>query len=153
MLSEKGSTTIRLCRWTMGTGQVGLERFKSRSSSSTMSLTVPVVIRCSLFSFPSPSDLIVGDYGGPMFLLPGLVYTCYITGTDLGEERRHEMKRYIRNHQNRDGGWGLHIEGESSMKGSTLNYVALRLLGEDAKSEAAIHGRKWIESHGGALCK
>ncbi|KAF5934817.1 hypothetical protein HYC85_025946 [Camellia sinensis] len=46
-----------------------------------------------------------GDYGGPMFLLPGL---------------------------NRDGGWGLHIEGPSTMFGTCLSYVTLRLLGEEA---------------------
>ncbi|URE19820.1 Prenyltransferase and squalene oxidase repeat [Musa troglodytarum] len=44
-----------------------------------------------------------GDYGGPMFLLPGL---------------------------NKDGGWGLHIEGTSTMFGTALTYVILRLLGE-----------------------
>ncbi|KAJ9568318.1 hypothetical protein OSB04_004284 [Centaurea solstitialis] len=66
-----------------------------------------------------------GDYGGPMFLLPGL---------------------------NRDGGWGLHIEGHSTMFGSALNYVTLRLLGEGANDgEGAMEkGRKWILDHGGA---
>ncbi|PPD70491.1 hypothetical protein GOBAR_DD32626 [Gossypium barbadense] len=54
----------------------------------------------------------LGDYGGPMFLLPGL---------------------------NRDGGWGLHIEGPSTMFGTVLNYVSLRLLGEGAEGgEGAI---------------
>ncbi|KAL0410335.1 UNVERIFIED_CONTAM: Lupeol synthase [Sesamum latifolium] len=31
---------------------------------------------------------------------------------------------------NEDGGWGLHIEGHSTMFGSVLSYVALRLLGQ-----------------------
>nr|KAJ0214224.1 hypothetical protein LSAT_V11C400209710 [Lactuca sativa] len=66
-----------------------------------------------------------GDIGGPMFLLPGL---------------------------NRDGGWGLHIEGHSTMFGSALNYVTLRLLGEGCNDgEGAMEkGRKWILDHGGA---
>nr|KAJ0211141.1 hypothetical protein LSAT_V11C400209690 [Lactuca sativa] len=67
-----------------------------------------------------------GDYGGPMFLLPV---------------------------QNRDGGWGLHIEGHSTMFGSALNYVTLRLLGEganDGEGGAMEKGRKWILDHGGA---
>ncbi|KAI7731618.1 hypothetical protein M8C21_019686 [Ambrosia artemisiifolia] len=66
-----------------------------------------------------------GDYGGPMFLLPGL---------------------------NIDGGWGLHIEGHSTMFGSALNYVTLRLLGEGANDGdgAMEKGRKWILDHGGA---
>ncbi|PPR88784.1 hypothetical protein GOBAR_AA31905 [Gossypium barbadense] len=66
-----------------------------------------------------------GDYGGPMFLLPGL---------------------------NRDGGWGLHIEGPSTMFGTVLNYVSLRLLGEGAEGvQGAIEkAREWILEHGSA---
>ncbi|KAK8635354.1 hypothetical protein V6N13_004095 [Hibiscus sabdariffa] len=66
-----------------------------------------------------------GDNGGPMFLLPGL---------------------------NEDGGWGLHIEGQSTMFGSALNYVTLRLLGEGPNDgEGAMdRGRDWILNHGGA---
>uniref|UniRef100_F6GYJ9 Terpene cyclase/mutase family member n=1 Tax=Vitis vinifera TaxID=29760 RepID=F6GYJ9_VITVI len=66
-----------------------------------------------------------GDYGGPMFLLPGL---------------------------NEDGGWGLHIEGPSTMFGTVLSYVTLRLLGEGGFGvEGAMeNGRKWILDHGGA---
>ncbi|KAL6334598.1 hypothetical protein AAG906_019233 [Vitis piasezkii] len=33
---------------------------------------------------------------------------------------------------NKDGGWGLHIEGLSTMFGTMLSYVTLRLLGEGA---------------------
>ena len=54
--------------------------------------------------------------------------------------------------QNRDGGWGLHIEGPSTMFGSVLNYVTLRLLGEEAEDGqgAVDKARKWILDHGGA---
>nr|GMD06509.1 beta-amyrin synthase isoform X2 [Ipomoea batatas] len=53
---------------------------------------------------------------------------------------------------NEDGGWGLYIDGHSTMIGSALNYVTLRLLGEEADDgEGAIaRGRKWILEHGGA---
>ncbi|CAH1421817.1 unnamed protein product [Lactuca virosa] len=97
-----------------------------------------------------------GDYGGPMFLLPGLVITLTITGAlnaVLSKEHKREMCRYLYNHQNRDGGWGLHIEGHSTMFGSALNYVTLRLLGEganDGEGGAMEKGRKWILDHGGA---
>ncbi len=66
-----------------------------------------------------------GDYGGPMFLMPGLVITCYVTGVldeVLSEQHKVEMLRYLRNHQNRDGGYGLHIEGQSTMFGTALRY-------------------------------
>nr|CAB3445558.1 unnamed protein product [Digitaria exilis] len=66
-----------------------------------------------------------GDFGGPSFLMPGL---------------------------NEDGGWGLHVEGPSTMFGSTLSYVSLRLLGEgaDGGNGAMQKGRRWILDHGGA---
>jgi hypothetical protein len=54
-----------------------------------------------------------GDYGGPMFLMPGLIITMYVTGADeelITPQHRVEMIRYLWNHQSPDGGWGLHIE-------------------------------------------
>eukprot|EP00871_Galdieria_phlegrea_P002196 jgi/Galph1/2978/GphlegSOOS_G1595.1 len=92
-----------------------------------------------------------GDYGGPMFLLPGLIIVCYITQTDIGAERRNEMQRYLINHQNQDGGWGLHIESHSSMFGTAMNYVALRLLGMDRDDPTAVAARNWILQKGGAV--
>ena len=96
-----------------------------------------------------------GDYGGPMFLLPGLVITLYITGAlnvVLSIEHQREMCRYLFNHQNEDGGWGLHIEGPSTMFGTVLSYVTLRLLGEGRFGAEGVmeKGRKWILDHGGA---
>ena len=64
-----------------------------------------------------------GDYGGPMFLMPGLIITLYVTGcldTVLSIHHKHEMTRYLHNHQNKDGGFGLHIEGPSTMFGTVL---------------------------------
>ena len=72
-----------------------------------------------------------------MFLLPGLVIACYVTETQLPEEHRYEMLRYLRNHQNADGGTGLHVEGHSTMFGTSLNYVAARLLGVAADDPSA----------------
>jgi squalene/oxidosqualene cyclase-like protein len=92
-----------------------------------------------------------GDYGGPMFLLPGLVCVLYITNAPWPAGRREAMITYLRNHQQIDGGWGTHIECASTMFGSVLNYVALRLLGEDANAEYMIAARTFIHQHGGAL--
>ncbi|KAF8400155.1 hypothetical protein HHK36_013451 [Tetracentron sinense] len=65
-----------------------------------------------------------GDYGGPLFLLPGL---------------------------NEDGGWGLHIEGHSTMFCTALSYVSLRLLGEvmDGGDGTMEKARRWIHDRGG----
>lgn len=96
-----------------------------------------------------------GDYGGPMFLLPGLVICLYVTGalnTILHNQHRQEMCRYLYNHQNVDGGWGLHIEGSSTMFCTVLSYVTLRLLGEemDGGDGSMEKARKWVLDHGGA---
>ena len=72
-----------------------------------------------------------GDYGGPMFLLPGLVIVAYVTGsmeTILPRRHREAMIVYLRNHQQSDGGWGTHIESASTMFGSVLCYVSMRLV-------------------------
>ncbi|OAY77532.1 Cycloartenol synthase [Ananas comosus] len=98
-----------------------------------------------------------GDFPGPLFLTPILVIALYVTGslnTALPLEHQKELRRYLCNHQNKDGGWGLHTEGTSIMFSSALCYTTLRLL--DEKAEGSGHGamekaRKWILDHGGVL--
>jgi Prenyltransferase and squalene oxidase repeat len=61
-----------------------------------------------------------------MFLMPGLIIACYVTGvfdTVLSPQHRQEMIRYLTNHQNEDGGYGLHIEGGSTMFGTGLRQA------------------------------
>ena len=48
-----------------------------------------------------------GEYGGPLFLMPGLVIGSYVTGVGFKVEERLEMIRYLFNHANEDGGWGM----------------------------------------------
>eukprot|EP01034_Spumella_vulgaris_P025548 gene25549-32018_t len=92
-----------------------------------------------------------GDYGGPMFLMPGLIATLYLTKTPFPPGRREGMIDYLRNHQQVDGGWGTHIECASTMFGSVLSYVALRLLGESKDERHMVDALRFIHSHGGAL--
>ena len=62
------------------------------------------------------------------------------------------MKRYLFTRQNpKDGGWGLHIEGESSVFGTTMNYVCLRLLGVDAEDSRMVNARVHLHRLGGAV--
>jgi hypothetical protein len=51
-----------------------------------------------------------------------------------------------------DGGWGLHVLGQSTMFVTCLNYTALRLLGEKLGGDDDVlnKGRAWILSHGSA---
>jgi len=87
-----------------------------------------------------------------MFLMPGLIIASYVTNTPLPEAHRTEMMRYLRNHQNADGGWGTHIESpNSTMFGSVLNYVSMRLLGASAAEPMVAKARAFIKQHGGAV--
>ncbi|XP_076460564.1 lanosterol synthase-like isoform X2 [Babylonia areolata] len=91
-----------------------------------------------------------GDYGGPLFLMPGLVIVCYITKTPFTEEQRVEMIRYIRSVQCPDGGWGLHIEGPPTVFGCALNYVTMRLLGVGPDDPDLVKARNLLHKLGSA---
>lgn len=92
------------------------------------------------------------EYGGPMFLLPGVVITWYITNTPIPPEYAVEIKRYLFARQNPvDGGWGLHIEGHSSAFGTVMTYVILRLLGASEEDPRMIQARGFAHKLGGAL--
>ncbi|KAL6335637.1 hypothetical protein AAG906_030775 [Vitis piasezkii] len=95
------------------------------------------------------------ENAGPLYFLPPLVMCLYITGhldTVFPGEYRKEILRYLYCHQNEDGGWGLHIEGHSTMFCTTLNYICMRILGEGrdgGRDNACARGRKWILDRGG----
>jgi len=96
------------------------------------------------------------DYGGPMFLLPGLVIASYVTGEEarqrvLNRSNRKAMIAYILNHQQEDGGWGTHVAGTSTNFGSVLNYTALRLLGVRATHPSCCKARMFLAQREGAL--
>jgi lanosterol synthase len=92
-----------------------------------------------------------GEYGGPMFLMPGLVIVLYITKAELPSGYREEMIRYICNRASKvDGGWGIHIEGVSTVFGTALNYVALRLMGLDSNHPVCVKARLHLWKLGGA---
>jgi squalene/oxidosqualene cyclase-like protein len=92
-----------------------------------------------------------GDYGGPMFLMPGLICVLYLSKAPFPPGRREGMIAYLKNHQQKDGGWGTHIECASTMFGTILSYIALRLLGVDADEPQMVKGREFIHKYGGAL--
>ncbi|KAH9479645.1 Lanosterol synthase [Psilocybe cubensis] len=92
-----------------------------------------------------------GEYGGPMFILPGLVFGTYVTGMSFKLEERLEMARYIMNRAHpEDGGWGMHVEGHSTVFGTALNYAALRILGVDKDHPVCVRARAKLHQLGGA---
>ncbi|XP_067326008.1 lanosterol synthase isoform X2 [Anolis sagrei] len=117
-----------------------------------------------------------GDYGGPLFLLPGLLITCHVAKIPLPEESKKEMVRYLRSVQLPDGGWGLeallhstqksslsrlmaeksgiqvkHIEDKSTVFSIALNYTAMRILGVSPDDPDLVRARNNLHSKGGAV--
>ncbi|XP_058203427.1 dammarenediol II synthase-like isoform X1 [Rhododendron vialii] len=96
------------------------------------------------------------ELSGPHILMPPMLISLYISGainTVLTAEHKKEMIRYLYNHQNDDGGWGFCVGGRSTMIGTALNYISLRLLGKgpyDGENREMERARKWILDHGGA---
>jgi len=87
-----------------------------------------------------------------MFLLPGLVITWYVTSTPIPRSHRVEICNYLFARQSPDdGGWGLHIEGESSVFGTAMNYTVLRLLGVGPEDERMVRARATLWGMGGAV--
>ncbi|KAM9253585.1 lanosterol synthase isoform 1-T1 [Dugong dugon] len=91
-----------------------------------------------------------GDYGGPLFLLPGLLITCHVAHIPLRPGYREEMVRYLRSVQLPDGGWGLHVEDKSTVLGTALNYVSLRILGVGPDDPDLVRARNILHKKGGA---
>ena len=115
----------------------------------------PLAAVSSALSFYSHLQLPPGnwacEYGGPMFLLPGLVITWYVTQTPIPTSVSTQIKRYLFARQNPDDhGWGLHIEGESTVFGTSLNYVVLRILGASEEDIRMIKARATLMKLGGA---
>ena len=87
-----------------------------------------------------------------MFLVPGMVCAWYVTQTPIPAPIAIDMKRYLFARQNPDdGGWGLHIEGESTAYGTTMTYVVLRLLGANEEDERMVKARGMLHQLGGAV--
>ncbi|XP_047702930.1 lanosterol synthase isoform X2 [Prionailurus viverrinus] len=92
-----------------------------------------------------------GDYGGPLFLLPGLLITCYVAQIHLPAGYKEEIVRYLRSVQLPDGGWGLHMEDKSTVFGTALNYVSLRILGVGPDDPDLVRARNILHKKGGAV--
>lgn len=92
-----------------------------------------------------------------MFLLPGAIISLYVTDMRLSRPEEIEVIRYIFSQQNLgdknggDGGWGLHVEADSSVFGTAMNYTTLRLLGVSADDPRMKKARHCLYGFGSAL--
>jgi lanosterol synthase len=79
------------------------------------------------------------------------VICWYATNTPIPKEYQVEMQKYLFARQNKDGGWGLHVEGHSSVFGTAMNYTTLRILGAGEEEPRMIEARGKLHQLGGAL--
>eukprot|EP01134_Creolimax_fragrantissima_P003456 CFRG3456T1 len=128
------------------------------TSEGTPALSTPVTVEDALFNAVSFFEKLqtqdghwAGDYGGPMFLLPGYAIVNYLTKNPVPSSHKLEMIRYLSNMQNEDGGWGLHIECASTVMGTSLNYVAMRIFGVPRDDSRMVLARQWLEKRSGCL--
>ncbi|KAJ5622152.1 terpene synthase [Penicillium herquei] len=89
-------------------------------------------------------------YGGPSFLLAGIVIAMYISETEIPAEWKIEIIQYLSNTVNKDGGWGLHSAGDTTVFATALYYITLRILGLEPTEPLASKARARLLELGGA---
>lgn len=87
---------------------------------------------------------------GPLFVTSGIVISSYICGIALPEAMKTEMIRYLFNFANQQGGWGLWIDSPSTVFGTTINYVMLRILGVSPTHPVLLDARAALHRMGSA---
>ncbi len=101
-----------------------------------------------LAQFQTREGSLKGNYDGPLFLVPMFVFAHYATRRRIAPDWSDGFRRSMLRSQNGDGGFPLHVEGESYLFTTVFNYIALRMLG--VSSSATERARLWILAHGGA---
>lgn len=105
-----------------------------------------------LSQLQDPSGIFPCQYGGPMFMLIGYVVAKTFAQVPFSDTERIEITRYLVNRAHPvDGGWGLHSYGDSTVFGTTINYVILRLLGMEKTHPVAMKARTKLHRLGGAI--
>jgi squalene/oxidosqualene cyclase-like protein len=91
-----------------------------------------------------------GRNNSMMLCLPLYVGAAYVARLRIDDDTKLGMIRLLRARQMPDGGWPLHIEGQSSVMMTTaMCYVAARMLGLPADDPAVRRARGWIRERGG----
>ncbi|KAL4931707.1 terpenoid cyclases/protein prenyltransferase alpha-alpha toroid [Aspergillus undulatus] len=85
------------------------------------------------------------------FVTPMLIISWYITQATIEEAHAIELVRFILSAQNSDGGWPTNCGEDTTLMGTILVYVALRLMGLSADKEAMVKARACLLEMGGAV--
>ncbi|RAQ52866.1 lanosterol synthase [Aspergillus flavus] len=87
-----------------------------------------------------------------VFVTPMLIMSWYITGAEIDEAYAIELANYLFTIQDpTDGGFPTHIGGKTTLMGTMLIYVALRLMGIPSDEKHLIKARACFLEMGGAV--
>ncbi|KAI9715728.1 MAG: hypothetical protein M1828_000743 [Chrysothrix sp. TS-e1954] len=99
-----------------------------------------------------PAGCWAADLSCILFVTPMLIIAWYITGIKLSEPHAIEVAKFVLAAQDPyDGGWPTHQRGPTTVMGTALMYVALRLMGFPAEHERMVKGRTALLGMGGAV--
>ncbi|KAL4771725.1 terpenoid cyclases/protein prenyltransferase alpha-alpha toroid [Aspergillus nidulans var. acristatus] len=85
------------------------------------------------------------------FVTPMLIIAWYITQAVIDEAYAVELVNFILAVQNADGGWPTYSGESTTLMGTILVYVALRLMGLPADEEHLVKARLYLLKMGGAV--
>lgn len=80
-----------------------------------------------------------------------MIFFWYITGAEIPEAQAIELVRYLLGSQNTDGGWPTYVGEKTSLMGTVMIYIALRLMGLPAEHEQLVKARLCFTQMGGVV--
>ncbi|KAF5022632.1 hypothetical protein F66182_5308 [Fusarium sp. NRRL 66182] len=91
------------------------------------------------------------ESGGAMVFCVGIIIAWFVTDTPIPEATKIELRNYMVSQANPvEGGWGLHTTDQSTICGTAINYVVLRILGMDMNDPILVRARSFLQQNGGA---
>ncbi|KAL4878125.1 terpenoid cyclases/protein prenyltransferase alpha-alpha toroid [Aspergillus karnatakaensis] len=85
------------------------------------------------------------------FVTPMLIISWYSTEAVIDEAHAVELVNFIMTNQNQDGGWATFCGEDTTLMGTILIYIALRLIGLSADNKALVRARSCLLDMGGAV--
>jgi len=104
--------------------------------------------RTCLFSEQQEEGYWCGELEADATLEADYIVLHVLLGTG-NPERMAKAARYILQHQNEDGGWGIYSHGPSNISASVKCYFGLKLAGYAADDPDLVRARKKILEMGG----
>ena len=72
------------------------------------------------------------------------VFTAFIIGQEIAQDRIEKFTRYFDVWQLPDGSWGMHAQSSGYLFVTTLVYIAMRMMGHAADDPRLVRARQWI---------